>query len=372
MATRDSSGGKVRGVYRRKNADGTSSFIAQVRLVGLNPTSKAFNVSDFESVGAARKAAAQWVESTKRALRDLKKSGGVRDDISTISLGDVIDEYLKDPETKRLRTYDDVHRLLCWWKEQYSSTRAIEFGNSIIVLTREARDRLSAGRDPATVNRYLSQMRRAWHWAGEAGYANRDQHWPKKLMLREPKGRVRFLDADELAALLKAARAHDATMYAAVVVSIATGIRQGELLRLRWNDVNVEKQTLTVHVSKNDEARTVYLPASARDALTALSGGKVRAIGNGPVFLDEEAEPLKKTQLDYHWRSIRAAAGLKDFRWHDLRHSCASYLAQEGATLMQIGAQLGHKSPAVTMRYAHLVQGAPLPAHAGLDVKLRG
>ena len=70
--------------------------------------------------------------------------------------------------------------------------------------------------------------------------------------------------------------------------------------------------------------------------------------------------------------TARDSIGLKDMRWHDLRHSCASYMAQSGANLLEIGAQLGHKSPSVTMRYSHLVQGKALPSHAAIDKKLRG
>jgi site-specific recombinase XerD len=63
------------------------------------------------------------------------------------------------------------------------------------------------------------------------------------------------------------------------------------------------------------------------------------------------------------WRVVRAAAKLKDFRWHDLRHSCASFLASKGANLLQIGSVLGHKSVATTARYSNLVQGEPLKQH---------
>jgi site-specific recombinase XerD len=67
---------------------------------------------------------------------------------------------------------------------------------------------------------------------------------------------------------------------------------------------------------------------------------------------------------------VRPAAGLKDFRWHDLRHSCASFLAASGASLVEIGSVLGHRSPSVTARYAHLVAGKPVTGHAKLDEKL--
>jgi integrase len=89
-------------------------------------------------------------------------------------------------------------------------------------------------------------------------------------------------------------------------------------------------------------------------------------------FVNAAGKPLKKSWLEVRWRKVRDAAGLEDFHWHDLRHSCASFLAQKGASLLEIGSVLGHKSPSMTMRYAHLVQGAPVRGHAELDALLRG
>jgi site-specific recombinase XerD len=90
------------------------------------------------------------------------------------------------------------------------------------------------------------------------------------------------------------------------------------------------------------------------------------------VFLGQGDEPLNRGTVRIRWLPIRDAAGLRDFRWHDLRHSCASFLAQNGATLLEIGAVLGHRSTSATRRYAHLVEGEPVKAHAALDAKLQG
>jgi integrase len=90
------------------------------------------------------------------------------------------------------------------------------------------------------------------------------------------------------------------------------------------------------------------------------------------VFVLTNGAPLKKSLLETRWNKIRDAAQLADFRWHDFRHTCASLLAQNGASLLQIGSVLGHKSTGMTQRYSHLVQGAPVPGHAQLDEKLRG
>lgn len=160
-------------------------------------------------------------------------------------------------------------------------------------------------------------------------------------------------------------------MFAGVVVSVATGLRLGELIRLDWSDIDLARQVLKVRVTKTDRPRTVHLTASACAALKALQGEKVRAIA-GPVFTMNDGTRLHKSTLQARWKNVRAAAGLQDFHWHDLRHSCASFLAQQGANLFEIGSVLGHRSPSMTQRYSHLVQGAPLAAHAALDQKLRG
>ncbi|MGH8260110.1 MAG: tyrosine-type recombinase/integrase, partial [Steroidobacteraceae bacterium] len=179
-----------------------------------------------------------------------------------------------------------------------------------------------------------------------------------------------YLTDDELAALLKAAAEHSPTMHAAILISLGCGIRQGELRRLKWADVDLEKQRLRVLLSKNNESRSVYMPAATVEALRVLKRAPV--VGQ-TVIADEEGQTVPKDWLEYRWRLIREAAGLKDrdFHWHDMRHSCASFLAQQGANLLEIGSVLGHRSPSVTMRYAHLVESAPVTGHVKLDEKLR-
>ena len=345
---------------RHKSRDGSTTFTATVRITGYAPAAKTF---------PNKKAAAEWAETTEELLREQKKCGaGVRRDVAVLTIGELLLEFLADPETTKLRTFDDLHRLACWWIQEHGSTRALDFN---VLVLRQAREKLHRDRGPATVNRYLSAMRSAWNWARASGLIASDRRWPERLLLTEPRGRTRFLSDAELAALLKAAREYSVQMHAAVMTSVATGLRQGELLRLDWQDVDVGKQTLRVRVAKNDEPRQVHLPESACDALKELQTGKIRAI-SGAVFVMPDGRRLRKSTIESRWRIVRTTAGLADFRWHDLRHSCASLLAQNGATLLQIAEQLGHKSFQMTQRYSHLVQGAALPAHAALDEKLRG
>jgi integrase len=344
--------------YRRhKSRDGRVAITALIRIAGYSPTARTF---------PTEKAAKQWALATEELLREQKKrASGVRRDVAVLTVADLLLEFLADPETAKLRTFDDLHRLCCWWVQHYGATRALDLN---VLTLREARETLRRARGPATTNRYLSAMRSAWNWARSSGLVPGERRWPERLLLTEPRGRIRFLSDAELAALLKAATEHSSQMHAAIVTSLATGLRQGELLRLDWRDVDLERQVLTVRVSKNDRPRQVHLPESACAALRALQGAKVRSLS--AVFVMPDGSRLRKSTLESRWWTVREAAGLTDFRWHDLRHTCASILAQQGSTLLQIAEVLGHKSFAMTQRYSHLVQGAALPAHAALDRKL--
>lgn len=343
-------------IRRHRSKDGSVSFTATVRIKPFPPACKTL---------AVRKDVEAWARDLERELRKQRDRGGLRRDVPKMTVAQLITEFLEDPETKGKRYFDSLSLLLAWWVGHYGATKIMEFN---VLMLREARSTLKAGRAPATVNRYLSAMRSAWNWGRAAGLVPQEQAWPSRLLLTEPKGRVRYLSDGELSALLRAAVAQSSTMHAAVLLSVGCGIRQSELRRLRWADVDLDKQRIRVLLTKNNESRQVYLPSAAADALRVLKRGTV--IGQ-TVIADDMGQPVTKEWLEYRWRLIRAAAGLHDFRWHDMRHSCASFLAQQGATLLEIGSVLGHRSPSVTQRYAHLVQGAPVTGHAQLDKKLQ-
>lgn len=345
-------------IQRRKNRDGSVTFMARVRVKPFKPVAKAF---------ALKKEAKEWSDALERELRSHGRRGGLREDLTKLTLGGLVDQYRADPETRALRYFDSLELLLAWWVNAYGATKILDLN---VLVLREARDRLRAGRKPATVNRHLSALRSAWNWGRAAGLVPQDHSWPTRLMLTEDNERQRYLAPDELSNLLNAAREHSAIMYAAVVVSIATGIRQGELLRLRWIDVDLEKQKLRILRTKNDDPRAVYLPGAACEALRALKDDT--AVGVNAVFLARSGENLDKGRLGHQWRVVRKKANLADFKWHDLRHSCASFLAQQGATLLEIGSVLGHRSPSVTRRYSHLIEGAPVTGHTALDSMLGG
>jgi integrase len=345
-------------IEKRTIGDGSVRILAQVNVRPFKRVAKYFT---------DRKAAKAWAEQLEATLKEQRDRGAVRKDLGTLTLHKLVLEFLGDPEIQRLRYFDDLHRLLAWFVNHYGGMRALELN---VLTLREAREKLHRGRSNATANRYLSAMRSAWNWGRAAGLIPQDQIWPQRLMFTEPKGRTRFLTDDELKRLFTAAGKHSPRMLAAITVSVATGLRQGELLRLDWSDIDFAKRTVRVRISKNDDARTVYLPDSAAEALQELKRSS-KVVG-AAVFASPTGARLNKGQLDARWKRIRKAAGLANFRWHDLRHTAASFLAQNGASLLEIGAVLGHRSPSVTARYSHMVQGAPVTGHDRVDAKLRG
>jgi integrase len=255
--------------------------------------------------------------------------------------------------------------LLGWWVNHCGGEKVLQFGT---IKLREARELLGNGRGAGTVNRYLSSLRSCWNWGRAAQYIPPEKVWPTRLFRTEPRERVRYLNDVELAAVMDAAKSYAPWMHAAVAVSLATGLRQGELLRLTWADIDFDRGTVTVLISKNSKRRIVHLPAPAVEALKTLRRNGI--IGRKLIFVNGKGEPADKSFLTFHWLKVRETAGLVDFKWHDLRHSCASFLAQAGASLPEIGHVLGHSSPTITAKYAHLVAGKPVTGSAALAEKL--
>ena len=272
-------------VYERKAASGLN-WTAMVRVKPYKPSWKSF---------ATKREADQWAAAHERELKDRRKRGGLRADLTTLTLGGLVQEFLEDPGTKA-KSADYVEilgLLLSWWVGQYGSVKVLSVD---VLLLRDARAKLVPGRKPATVNRYLSAMRSAWNWGRSSGLIPMDMLWPTRLLLQEPTGRTRYLDAAELGRVLTAAADAGPLMYAAVVTSIATGMRQGELLRLTWADVDGDRQLMRLLVTKNKTPRSVHLPASAVAAINAIRAEEAKP--EAAVF------PISKQALMNRWQRV--------------------------------------------------------------------
>jgi integrase len=348
-------------ITERPKRDGASRWTAQVRLAHQKSAAETFDT---------REAAEAWIvkrEGAIRAVRDPNPKAADKK-LAQRTVEDLYLEYIADPAVYRRRTHDDTSRTLTQILiSQYGRTKLIDFGSAQIWAIR---DKLAKKNKPGTVNRHMALIRAMLNWAIDRELIPLQGHiWPKKAYMPEPNPRPRFLTDDELERLMNAARP-DATMHAAIIVALATGMRRGELLRLTWDDLDFKRETVTILETKTDVPRSVYLPEVAVEALKTLRAGKVAQL-KGPVWTLPNGKPIAYFTFNARWLRIRKKAGLPKVRFHDLRHSCASYLVQAGASLPQVGQILGHSSPQVTMRYAQLLAGVKMTGHEELNAKLK-
>lgn len=207
---------------------------------------------------------------------------------------------------------------------------------------------------PATLNRYAAAIGAVFTWAIRRRLTPRDWTSPNRRIERRPENndRVRFLSDLERERLLAACRASKwKRLYLLVLLAITTGARRGELLGLRWRDVDFARALAYVRHTKNGEPRTLPLVAPVLEELRRF------AAAPGSLVFASARRPDVPFSFESAWARALKDAGVKDFRFHDCRHSCASYLAQAGATLLEIGDVLGHRQVSVTKRYSHLTVG---------------
>lgn len=268
------------------------------------------------------------------------------------TLADAIDKYTKDvlPRARRAKDASKRLALLKRWNEQLGMRSLVSLSSAVIA---EARDelarkesRLGGQISGSTINRHLAALSavlkvamREWGWISKNPVSG-------VTKFEESRGRERFLDDAERERLLEAcAQSECAELLPIVQLALATGARRGELTALDWSRVDLDKRRVTFNDTKNTDTRTVPLAAPAVAALRSWRKDRVRA---GRVF------PAPVHVVEKAWQAARTAAGLEDVRFHDLRHTAASYLAMSGASLLDIASILGHRTLAMVRRYSHL------------------
>jgi integrase len=174
--------------------------------------------------------------------------------------------------------------------------------------------------------------------------------------VKKPKmaaGRTRFLSPEEMQDLLTACRNQPCPhLLPLVVLAIATGARKGELVSLKWKHVDWEQAVIRLMKTKNGHPRSVPLTGVAYKMMRekfALQGYK-----SDYVFAREDGKFYMI--FEKYWQRAKEEAGLENFRFHDLRHTAASYLAMNNASLLEIAAVLGHRTMQMVQRYSHLTE----------------
>lgn len=336
-------GAKTRGVYERKGVWYVLFYVNGRRYR--------------ERVGPSKSEAVALYQLRKTQARQ----GALPQRRPDTLFADFVATYLEG-ERHRMRSFRDYERFGRYWSERFAGRTL----RSIMPLDVEqhASRRIAEGAAPATVNHELSFLRRVLNVALANDLVERNAV-RRVRFYREPSGRVRFLSDDEEARL----RAEiGEARWPLVGFAIATGLRQGEQLGLRWRDVDLARRMLTIPRSKHGGSRHVPLNDTALGILRAIP----RRLRSDSVFTTVRGTPINPANLIHRvFRPAVERAGIEDLRWHDLRHCFASRLVMAGVDLRTVQELLGHKTLTMTLRYAHLAPDHLHDAVRALDSRGR-
>uniref|UniRef100_A0A7C4VRC5 Site-specific integrase n=1 Tax=Desulfatirhabdium butyrativorans TaxID=340467 RepID=A0A7C4VRC5_9BACT len=216
----------------------------------------------------------------------------------------------------------------------------------------------TAGRADRTIEYVLAVLRQIF------SYAKRFKIFMGEnplLTVTKPKydnRKQRFLTPEETTLLMETLKAKNRQLYLMAMISLHCGLRAGEIFSLTWGDIDPEKGLLMLRDTKNSETRFAFMTESLKQELLTLTPGKPSEL----VFKDRSGKKI--TSISATWDRIVNGLGLNDgvedrrlkFTFHGLRHSFASNLVKIGVDLYRVQKLLGHRTPKMTLRYAHLGQ----------------
>lgn len=343
-------------IQKRKKKNGKITYTAAIRIKGY-PTMSA----TFDNITLAK----EWVAENEIPMKRGKK---IKDaEARKHTLSELIDRYVKYELPDRKSDKQKFEMQLNWWKDKIGAYLLSDITPSLLAEYRDKLlkepspkfklsdegEKIELKRSYATVNRYmaalsivLTKATKEWEWIEENPMF-------KVSKKKESRGRIRFLSDEERQALLNACeQASNPYIYLLVVIALSTGARFSEILNLKWKNVDFNRRMFYFMDTKNGENRAVPISSKAYDLLKEYD--KVRKINSNYIFARTDGK--KPMDLRWQWEEAVKKAKLDNFKFHDLRHTAASYLAMNGASLLEIAEILGHKTLAMVKRYSHLTK----------------
>lgn len=283
-----------------------------------------------------KKDAEGWARETEDQLR----TGRYRPSAAGKTLQEAIDRFLSENDSNRTEeTMENYRGTFAFWAKHLGKIE-LRYLDANRITTAWAKWPGAV----STANVYKSMLSvllgrcvRPWGWIA----VNPCNGIRKRS---EGQKRCRFLSRDKIEKLVELSRPNH-ELHLAVTLALSTGARIGELLAIRWEHVSSGGNFAYLAWTKNKTPRRVAVTGHGLASLQNTPRGTGLVIGS----------TYKK--ISYAFKRVIREAGIEDFRFHDLRHTCASYLAMSGSSLVEIAEILGHKDLNSTMRYAHLAPG---------------
>ncbi len=291
---------------------------------------------------------------------------------SSISFADFVErQYLPHCKiNKKEHSYIQEKQLLTNWINPVIGNKSLQ---AITVLDIESikNKMLSIGRSPRTVEYTLAIVRQVFNAAIDWNNFKGENPVKKINIPKEDNRRVRFLSKDEVILLLSECKKKSGKMYEVVLLSVSTGLRAGEIANLKWQDIDLENKMIAVKDTKNNMNRIAYMT----EKIYAIFKDKKACSPDDYIFTDMTGKKPKNIARTISFRKITKQLGFNDgitdrrnkVVFHTLRHTFASWLAISGVPIYTIKELMGHKTIAMTERYAHLIPDTKRDAVKNID-----
>jgi integrase len=327
-----------------------------------------------------RKTKTEAIEARRQLIEEIKSGRSTTGTAFTATVADAVRAYLLEAESRvAARTYTDYKRIA-----EGQIVPAIGRMRAHAVRRRDIVRMLDAVKG-ARSKQYCYVVAKAAVGPYVRAVDPLEHPFPPRSAPRVPKRLVKPFDGDLCARILAAVHGHPVETL--VILALATGTRESELLGLRWGDVGdgfvivtskLDETTRTTGPTKTDGGRRrIDVPGEIGELLAAhraaAAARKRPAKDRDFVFLNRSSKPIRASNLRRTWRKLRAKHGLPaDFRIYDLRHMHASVLAAAGVASKVIAERLGHGSTRITDdTYSHLMPGMQAGATAAIGRALR-
>lgn len=248
--------------------------------------------------------------------------------------------WLKEQSHKATIETDKIHLR---WLDRFLKDKYLDAVNRDLI-DKITDAKIAEGVSNATVNRLLEVLRailrrcvNEWEWLDRAPFIK---------MLKEPTRRIRYLTHNEAQRLIAALPEHLADMAA---FSLATGLRRANVTGLQWSQVDLTRRLAWIHPDQAKARKAIAVPLNAEAVLLIR-----KQIGKHAHFVfSYKGKPIYQVSTKAWYKGLMTA-GIEDFRWHDLRHTWASWHVQNGTPLFALQELGGWESPEMVRRYAHL------------------
>lgn len=352
-------------IQKRKKKDGTYSYTARVRIKGFPQQTMTFNKLTL---------AKEWLKKTETQLQQGLINPTYNAQQRTIT--QIIEQFeLNELPKRKPKAQEEFKMVLTWFKKEIGAYSLAGITTEILV---KCRDKLAQKKkqvpmrngiikttddtlSPATVNKYLTYMGVVFEYC----VADLDilqinpMHKVRKLSVNNE--RKRYLQPQEIAKLLEKCQQINVELFLCVLIALLTGARKSEVINLTWDDIDFDYITSTKNKglikflnTKNGDDKFIPIHPYLYDELLKYKNSiTVRQLKNDYLFKNENSKPNERL-IGKLFPKVIKQCGIENFRFHDLRHTQASWEAMSGVPQQITQKALGHRTSQMTNRYSHM------------------